>query len=453
MAGYEPRMAPPILLLNTTHVLSFSELFGDRNAVKSLDTGAYTQAAPVLLENTIKATSENPEYMIGDTIMSSRCSLRDELVVVGNLHKSPSSEAFLSKLCSLALCSYRNLMVIGADAPPQDSRIKYVRLAAIHDEDGCRNCGRPGVIQRMMMQVRVALILAGDSRILRGRDVLFLTPAFLAILAAKMSGSWTILYSGGYPFFAERRPLVEGIATVVLKSLPSAVVDRIVLESRGPESFYKCNEYRSKCVVCPQYVDTGVFFRKKPIGSREFDIAFVGRLSRAKGIDRYLTALVRLLEEGNRPRLLIVGDGPLRKEIRSLAAEYSQVVLMNWVEAVDVPDLLNSAKFTILPSDYEGLPNTVLESLACGTPVIATRIGGITDVVVDGVNGYLMADNSPDSIRAAVLRALTSKETERLSEAAVSSIRDRYDFRAACTRFYVALRKDLKTSDISADQR
>jgi glycosyltransferase involved in cell wall biosynthesis len=72
-------------------------------------------------------------------------------------------------------------------------------------------------------------------------------------------------------------------------------------------------------------------------------------------------------------------------------------------------------KLLALPSYNEGLPNVMLESMACGTPVIATPVGSIPDVLVDGENGLLIYDNSPTALAEAIIEALQRPQLQRIA--------------------------------------
>jgi glycosyltransferase involved in cell wall biosynthesis len=72
-------------------------------------------------------------------------------------------------------------------------------------------------------------------------------------------------------------------------------------------------------------------------------------------------------------------------------------------------------KLLALPSYNEGLPNVMLESMACGTPVIATPVGSIPDVLVDGENGFLMYDNSPTALAESIIEALQRPQLQRIA--------------------------------------
>ena len=102
--------------------------------------------------------------------------------------------------------------------------------------------------------------------------------------------------------------------------------------------------------------------------------------------------------------LTLVGDGPLRSKLTQLVDELNLTHRVHFVGTVaqkSLPAFYNSAEVLILASAREGMPNVVLESLACGTPVIGTRIGGIPEVVEEPRVGVLMDRRTPEDLVAA----------------------------------------------------
>ena len=122
------------------------------------------------------------------------------------------------------------------------------------------------------------------------------------------------------------------------------------------------------------------------------NVLFVGDLSAAKGIRDLLEARVKVLEQGVDFRLFFAGSGPLEEEISAiegcrLLGTLSQADLARWYRAADL---------LVLPSHSEGTPLVVMEALCCGTPVLATRVGGIPELIEPGVTGELVNPMQPD---------------------------------------------------------
>jgi len=133
----------------------------------------------------------------------------------------------------------------------------------------------------------------------------------------------------------------------------------------------------------------------------------VAALVHRKGIDVLLDALARLADDGLRPALWIAGQGPARpaleKQARELGLDH-QVRFLG--ERSDIADLLAACDVFILPSRHEGLGVAALEAMAAARPVVATRVGGLAEAVVDERTGLLVPPDDPGALADALARLL-----------------------------------------------
>lgn len=127
---------------------------------------------------------------------------------------------------------------------------------------------------------------------------------------------------------------------------------------------------------------------------------------------------------------LLIGDGPerLKLELQVAAVGLSKNVLFLG-RRKDIPELLACCNLSVLPSEAEGLPNALLEAMAAGLPVVATRVGGTPEVIEDGVNGLLVAAQAPNALAGAILQILQdSKLATRLAQAGQKRMRAHFSF-------------------------
>jgi glycosyltransferase involved in cell wall biosynthesis len=140
-------------------------------------------------------------------------------------------------------------------------------------------------------------------------------------------------------------------------------------------------------------------------------VAVFSRLNRFKGVEYFLDAASLLAGKFPDVYFLVVGDGLNKEELEEYARHLGlgQRIVFTGFRS-DVPDLLSEVAISVLPSLSEGTSNTLLESMAAGVPVIATRVGGNPEVIVDGVSGLLVPPRDSAALAAAAARLLEDEE-------------------------------------------
>jgi glycosyltransferase involved in cell wall biosynthesis len=135
-------------------------------------------------------------------------------------------------------------------------------------------------------------------------------------------------------------------------------------------------------------------------------IGVVARLTEQKGVVDFLDALARM---ARRPgwRAVVVGDGPLRADLEAHTARHGLASACRFTGTrTDLGNLLAALDLLVVPSRSEGLPYLVLEAMTAGTPLIATEVGGIPEVLVDGIHGVLVPPRAPARLADAIAAAL-----------------------------------------------
>lgn len=134
-------------------------------------------------------------------------------------------------------------------------------------------------------------------------------------------------------------------------------------------------------------------------------ILFVGRLHPIKGVMYLIRAMEKVLKEISDVKLVLVGDGEDRRNLEALSVQLGIQKSVQFVGVVpheDIHIFMQQAYLFILPSLSEGFPGVLLEAMACGLPIIATRVGGIPDIVTDKVNGYLVEKKDSSALAQSI---------------------------------------------------
>ncbi len=171
-------------------------------------------------------------------------------------------------------------------------------------------------------------------------------------------------------------------------------------------------------VVSSFYLDTSLLRPDLSVEKR-YDLVFCGRIAKNKGLPELLAALSDVPEA----TLLVIGEGPEKKRCEDLAQSLKlsgRVTFAGWLPTqADVMRAVQSAKIFVMNSRSEGGPRVALEAMACGMPVIATKVGVMPDVIHDGENGMLVEMDKDDLIRAIRLLLRDSVRRERMAHSAV----------------------------------
>lgn len=163
--------------------------------------------------------------------------------------------------------------------------------------------------------------------------------------------------------------------------------------------------------------------------NRELILLHVGRFASAKNHQFLIEAFAIAFKEVPQMRLWLVGDGPLRPAVESRIRELGLEEEVSFLGIRDdIPELLAEADIFVLPSDWEGVPLTVLEAMAAGKPVIATAVGGVPELVEDGVTGILVPPRDARALAQEIIRLARDPDLRRaMGEAGQKKAVERFD--------------------------
>jgi len=170
----------------------------------------------------------------------------------------------------------------------------------------------------------------------------------------------------------------------------------------------------------------------------------VGTVGRMHGVKDQLTlvrAFITLLkahpELVGRINLILIGDGPLREQAIELL-ENSQLQKYTWLpgEREDIAEIMRSLDIFVLPSQAEGISNTILEAMATGLPVIATAVGGNPELVKEGETGLLVPSSDPEAMATALLSLIADNpKRQQQGESSHQSIVDNFSIQAMVNKY------------------
>jgi len=174
-------------------------------------------------------------------------------------------------------------------------------------------------------------------------------------------------------------------------------------------------------------------------------VGYLGRLAPIKGVDVLMQAFARVRRECDTARLVVAGDGPARGELGELAASLGIADAVDWMGFVDDTETVYAACDVVaLPSRDEGLPMTLLEAMGYARAVVAADVGGVGEVVQDGVNGRLVPSEDPDRLAAVLVELLLDgPQRARLGRAARLTVESRYSSRAMAAGYDEVYRRVL----------
>jgi glycosyltransferase involved in cell wall biosynthesis len=189
-------------------------------------------------------------------------------------------------------------------------------------------------------------------------------------------------------------------------------------------------------------------FEEFGIPSNATMVVSAGRLSPEKG-HRFLVEAIGMLKGSiNNTHFVFCGDGPCQKELGKQSKELGISEICHFVGfRRDLEEIFQAMDLMVLPSLTEGLPNVVLEAFACAKPVVATAVGGVPEIVEDGINGILVPKERPDLLANAIKDCLAIPDKRRaMGEAGYQKVKSEFTFESQTQKLEAIYDEMLKTN-------
>ncbi|MEM3809149.1 MAG: glycosyltransferase family 4 protein [Thermoproteota archaeon] len=210
--------------------------------------------------------------------------------------------------------------------------------------------------------------------------------------------------------------------------------DAFTVVSKSTKEFYEKLGFNVNYI--PNAIDLEDMPEEK-ITLYENQVTYVGRLSYEKGVDLLIEVAKRL------PKLnfVLIGEGPLYVKLKEASKKINNFYLLGYKKREEALKYLAGSKVFILPSRNEGLSTSILEAMALRVPVVATNVGGNSELVQEGVTGFLAESNNVDSIINSIQKALRESSVE-VTQKAYELVRSTYDWKVVI-EIYLSLYKKL----------
>jgi glycosyltransferase involved in cell wall biosynthesis len=206
---------------------------------------------------------------------------------------------------------------------------------------------------------------------------------------------------------------------------------------------WSIERYKSKSLVGSVFVDTSFFKKTIALSDRKKVIGYLGVLAERKGFRELSEAMAILQKSCNDVKFLIGGTGELEYLVINPHSNNNYTYL-GFVSENRLPEFYNKLKLLVLPSYTEGLPNVLLEAMACGTPVLVTPVGSIPDIIRDFENGFILPNNSPDCIVRSIRRILERSSLDDVAKNGLELIKKNFSEEAATARYNIIFNHIIK---------
>lgn len=271
----------------------------------------------------------------------------------------------------------------------------------------------------------------------------------LVLFFGKLMNKRIIDFIGGSRFFLSQTVLysetyllrkIAGIYGIVSLKCTLHIADKIVLITDFLLSDKPFNKFRNKIHIAWNFPSKKLYDKfkiNKEYNDRDFVVGYVGKFTLAKGVYDFALAVKELLRNVREMKVTFVGDYQnseppyLGSKIKQMFEGCNNVIFTGQVPPEKVADYLNEMMLLVLASYSEGFPHVVLEAMACGTPVAASPVGAIPEILDNGRYGYLLSSRRPKLLASEIMSILSNSRNSKLSKEISEYVRRTYAYEKA----------------------
>jgi glycosyltransferase involved in cell wall biosynthesis len=249
----------------------------------------------------------------------------------------------------------------------------------------------------------------------KGRVCHFFNPVSTVLAQAAKTRGFQVVYT------ETGMPDEKGGWEILRKTL--SCIDSVTSVSQaGLNALRRLYNYAGPAQVIPTVVES---LKQKRQGSKEFHLIYFGRMTPLKGVDRLLRSFAQLVKVAPEARLSLVGSGEALPDLKAYAKALGvieRVEFTGWMERNELMRYLGEVDLFCLPSETEGLPGSILEAMSIGLAVVASDVGGVSEIIEQGVSGVLIPPGDEKALTAALLELSRDRALrERLGMGALAS--------------------------------
>jgi glycosyltransferase involved in cell wall biosynthesis len=359
--------------------------------------------------------------------------------VIARLNVGGPAIHVISLTTGLDPARFESILVTGVENPGEGS------LLDLAVEHGIQPVVIPEIVAEATLKLRDLKALAALYRLLRREQPHIVhthtaKAGFVGRLAARLAGVPVVVHTyHGHVLHGYYSPAITGLLRRMERVLGSLTTRLIAVSEQVKRDLVG---YRvanpEKISVIPlgfalkPFLDSashrGSFRRELGMSNGAPLVGIVGRIFPIKNHRLFLDAAARIAAEEKAARFVVVGDGALRQQMEEHANGLGiadRVIFTGWRR--DLPRIYADLDVLVVSSNNEGTPVSAIEAMATGCPVVATRVGGLPDLIDDGETGYLVPRGDADALGAAVIGLLRDRETaRRIGESARARVAERF---------------------------